>query len=69
MQELINQVTARTGISEEQARQAVETVVSFLKDKLPAPVAGQLDNVISGGTVGGLSDIAGSIGGMFGKSE
>lgn len=72
MQELINQVTARTGISEEQARQAVETVVAFLKDKLPAPVAGQLDNVVSGGgesTGGGISDLAGSVGGFFGKSE
>ncbi|MDQ3799824.1 MAG: hypothetical protein M3384_10250 [Acidobacteriota bacterium] len=71
MEELIKQVTARTGISEEQAQQAVEVVVGFLKDKLPAPIAGQLDNVVSGGGEGGggtgigggLSDIAG---GFFG---
>jgi hypothetical protein len=75
MQELINQVTQRTGISEDQARQAVETVLGFLKDKLPAPIAGQLDNVVSGGSGegtsggGGLSDLAGSVGGFFGKSE
>ena len=74
MQELINQVTQRTGISEDQARQAVETVLGFLKDKLPAPIAGQLDSVVSGGSGGegaggGLSDLAGSVGGFFGKSE
>lgn len=66
MEELINQVATRTGISEEQARQAVETVLGFLKDKLPAPIAGQLDNVVSGGGTGvggGLADIAG---GFFG---
>jgi hypothetical protein len=75
MQELINQVATRTGISEEQARQAVETVLGFLKDKLPVPIAGQLDSVVSGGSGGegtsggGLSDLAGSVGGFFGKGE
>lgn len=73
MEELINQVTTRTGISEEQARQAVETVIGFLKDKLPAPLAGQLDNVVGSGGgesgasgLGGLSDLAG---GFFGGGK
>lgn len=37
MDELVRQVTQRTGISEEQARTAVETVVGFLKERLPLP--------------------------------
>lgn len=69
MEELIKQVTTRAGISEEQARTAVTTVLGFLKDKLPAAVGGQLENVIAGG--GGvaetLGDMAGKVGGMFGK--
>lgn len=64
MEELIKQVTSKTGISEDQARTAVTTVLGFLKDRLPAPIAGQLDNVIDGGasTVG---DIASKVGGLF----
>ncbi len=75
MDDLIKQVTERTGISEAQARSAVETVVGFLKDRLPAPIAGQLDGVIggAGGAVGGLADTAGDVlgglGGMFGGKK
>ncbi len=70
MDELIKQVSAKTGISEEQARTAVDTVLGFLKDKLPAPIAGQIDNVVGGGegaTGGGLSDVAAKAGGIFNK--
>jgi hypothetical protein len=67
MEELIKQVTSKTGISEDQARTAVTTVLGFLKDKLPAPIAGQLDNVIGGGGAAGSTagDIASKIGGLF----
>jgi hypothetical protein len=67
MDELIKQVSAKTGISEEQARGAVETVLGFLKTRLPAPLAGQIDNVIGGGesSAGGLTDIAKKAGGIF----
>ncbi|HEX3280656.1 MAG TPA: hypothetical protein VHR36_05445 [Pyrinomonadaceae bacterium] len=69
MEELIKQVSAKTGISEEQARGAVTTVLGFLKDRLPEPIAGQLDNVVAGGggVAGGLGDIAGKVGDIFGK--
>jgi hypothetical protein len=76
MDDLVKQVVAKTGISESQARTAVETVVGFLKDRLPAPIAGHLDGVLGGaaGAVGGIADKAGDVlgglGGMFGgKSE
>ncbi|MCA1592620.1 MAG: DUF2267 domain-containing protein [Acidobacteria bacterium] len=75
MDELVKQVAQRTGISEEQARTAVQTVVGFLKERLPAPIAGHVDNVIGGsaGVAGGIADKAGEmlggLGGMFGKTE
>ena len=74
MEELVRQVSQRAGIDEGKARAAVETVVGFLKDKLPAPVAGQLDGVLGGGGAGGgLSEQAGNLmgglGGMFGKKD
>lgn len=65
MEELIKQVTAKTGISEDQARSAVTTVLDFLKTKLPAPIAGQIDNVIGGGASGTAGDIANTVGGLF----
>jgi len=69
MEELVKQVSAKTGISEEQARGAVTTVLGFLKDRLPAPIAGQLDNVVAGGgdMAGNLGDLAAKVGGLFGK--
>ena len=75
MDELIKQVTAKTGISEEHARSAVNTVLDFIKARLPAPIAAQVDNVVGGGAgvVGGLgeglgdglSDVSSKIGGLF----
>ncbi len=66
MEELVKQVSAKTGISEDQARSAVTTVLGFLKDKLPAPIAGQIDNVIGGGASGTAGDIASKVGGLLG---
>ena len=77
MNELIKQVSERTGISEDKARTAVETVVGFLKERLPAPIAGQVDNVLnsSAGAIGNAGDsiadkagdALGGLGGLFGK--
>jgi hypothetical protein len=64
MEELIKQVTAKAGISDEQARTAVNTVIGFLKTRLPEPIAGQLDNLTGSGesTGGGLADLASKAG-------
>lgn len=69
MDELIKQVSAKAGISEDQARTAVNTVLGFLKTKLPAPIAGQIDNAIGGGETssGGLGDLAAKAGNIFGQ--
>ena len=70
MEELVKRITEKTGISEDQARSAVNTVAGFLKEKLPSPLAGQIDNVLSGagGATDKLGDIAGKVGGIFGGS-
>lgn len=79
MDELIKQVSERSGISEAQARTAVETVVGFIKGRLPSPIAGQVDNVLNSqsGAIGtGIDsvtdragDLLGGLGGMFGKKD
>jgi len=68
MEELVKRITEKTGISEDQARSAINTVSGFLKEKLPAPIAGQIDNVLSGAGGDTLGNAASKIGGMFGGS-
>ncbi len=75
MDELINVVVQRTGLSQEQASQAVTAMIGFLKTKLPAPIASQLEASISGGMGGGLGALEskagemlkGKLGGLFGS--
>ncbi len=68
MDELVKLVSEKTGLPEQQAKIAVETVVNFLKDKLPAPIAGRLDDVLSGADITeGLGDLAEGLGSLLGK--
>jgi nucleoid DNA-binding protein len=39
MDELIKRVTEKTGLSQDQAKAAAQSVIGFLKEKLPAVVA------------------------------
>lgn len=70
MDELTKLIVSKTGISEAHARLAVDTVVGYLKTKLPGPIAGQLDSLLQGGGAGGGLDIGGvgnALGGLLGK--
>jgi nucleoid DNA-binding protein len=50
MNELINIIVQKTGISQENAQKAVQVTVDFLKSKLPGPIAVQLNSFLMGGT-------------------
>ncbi len=65
-EELVKQVSERAGISEEQARMAVETVAGFLKERVPAPYNSYVDSFLSGEGGGG---IGGMLGGIFGGGQ
>lgn len=65
MNELIQQVTQRTGLSEDKARTAVDTVINFIKQRLPGPLGSQIDSALSGGGEG----ISGAIGDILGKKS
>lgn len=76
MDQLVNYVTEKTGLNREQAQSAAQAVVTFIKEKLPAGMASQLDGIVGGSTTGGttgsapsggMGDIGGKIGGMFGN--
>ena len=74
MDELVNLVVQKTGISQEDARKAVEVVVNALKSRLPGPIATHVDSFLTGGMTGGVDTIAGEatemlkgkLGGLFG---
>jgi hypothetical protein len=71
MDELVKQIVSKTGISEDQARSAADTVVGFLKSRLPDAVGGHLDSALgpAAGALGGLDigSVTSSLGGLFGK--
>ena len=76
MNELIQIVVQKTGLPQDKAQLAVETVLSFLKGKLPA-VGNQLDAFLSASKeqspVAGIAEKAKSVvagfGGLMGKKD
>jgi hypothetical protein len=73
MEALIKAICEKTGISEDQARQAVELVRKHLGDKLPAPVAGQVEKLLGGEGAGEAEGEGGGllskVGGLLGKKD
>ena len=73
MDQLIDMITKRTGISADQAHGAVNTVLEFLKEKLPGPIAAQVESLMSGqgseGLVGKAQEGLGELGSLFGKKS
>jgi hypothetical protein len=69
MEALISKVVERTGLSEDKARAAVDTVVGFLKERAPAGLSGQIDSLVAGGEGSTLGGIASGVGGMLGDKE
>lgn len=81
MEELAKLVSQKTGLGHDQALAAVKVVIDFIKSKLPAPIAGEVDAVLknhgllnaaesalSDGKIDG-SDVSGLLGGLFGGSD
>ncbi len=71
MDQLIKMITQRTGISDEQACWAVNTMLEFLKEKLPGPIASQVESFLSspdsGSTVVEAEKVLGELGSLFSK--
>ena len=62
-------MVAKTGLPEAQARTAAETVIGFLKEKLPEPAAGMLNQFLGGAPAeagtDGLAGAAKAVEGFF----
>ena len=75
MDELVNLVVQKTGISQEDARKAVEVVVNALKSRLPGPIASHVDSFLTSGMAGEMNTLTGAatemlkgkLGGLFGS--
>jgi hypothetical protein len=75
MDDLVKHVAQRTGLSEQQAQQAMNAAVEFAEQRLPGPIAAQVKHVLGGGAGGAggggfdLSNLPGALGGMFGGGK
>lgn len=68
--ELTQLLMKKTGIGEKQAEQAVDVVVDFLADRMPAPFGGALRQFMKDGeTRLDPGDIAGALGGLLGGKK
>jgi hypothetical protein len=67
MDELIKLVSQKTGLPQDKAQVAVDTVINFLKQKLPPSIAGQLDTVLKGGSL--PDNLTKGLGGLFGGKK
>lgn len=72
MDQLIQMISQKAGITVEQAKTAVNGVMDFLGDKLPGPIADQVRGFVEGGgdAAGGLMDkVSGGLGGLLGGKD
>ncbi len=65
MNELVNLVVKKTGLPQATAQQVVQIVVDFIKKRLPAPVAAQIDGLLS--NEGAVQQAEGMLGGLASK--
>ena len=63
MDEIVNLVSQKTGLNKDVSEQAVKVVLDYLKKKLPAPVAAQVEMVLKSGSA------ADALGGLFGGKK
>jgi hypothetical protein len=67
MEELVKLISQKTGLPPDKARLAAETVINFLKNKLPPAIAGQLDAVLAGGSL--PDDLTKGLGNLLGGKK
>jgi hypothetical protein len=70
MDELIAAIAAKTGLPADKAAGAAQAALDFIKEKLPDPIASQIDGFLSGNAdkigdvIGGVAD---QLKGLLGK--
>jgi len=65
MDDLIKMLQQKFGLDEGIAKQVIETVLGFVKDKLPEPMQGALDKVAKGESLDSLGGLGDKVKGLF----
>lgn len=66
MQELVDQLVSKAGLTQEQAQKAAQTAAEFIRSKVPPMFHGMVDNFLSGESM--MGDITDKTKDMFGKA-
>ena len=70
MNELVNLIVRKTGISAATAQTIVNLVIGFLKKKLPAPIGSQIDKILSNDSaVKTAENVLGNLASKVGKKK
>ena len=66
LDDLVEQVSKRTGLPKEKALEAAQSTIAFLDEKLPPPLGGRIKAALEG-DASALGSVTDAIGGMFGR--
>jgi hypothetical protein len=70
MEDLVKQITERTGLPADQARAAAQTAIDFIKAKLPESMRGYIDMALNSGmTDDVINQASNMLGGLFGGNK
>ncbi len=70
MNELVDLIVKKTGIPAATAQTVVKLVIDFLKKRLPAPVAGQIDGLLKNeSAMKTAQNVLGTLGTKLGKKK
>ena len=70
MEDLVKQISERTGLPADQARAAAQTAIDFIKAKLPESMRGYVDMALNSGVSDDVINQASSmLGGLFGGNK
>ena len=68
--DIVQLVSSKTGLDEQTATTAVDTVLNWVKQELPPQLAGELDVILGGEQASGAGGgILGAVQGLLGKKE
>ena len=58
MEDLVKLIVQQVNITEEQAKQTINTMLGYIRDQLPAPMAAQVDTFLANGGLASMPAIA-----------
>ena len=67
MNELVKAVTEKTGVDAATVTKVATACIDYVKGKLPAPLANQIEGLLSGKTPDIGGSVTDALGGLFGK--